>query len=403
MATPAPIFVRRDDDAAPRILAALGLAVVAHLGLTLLVAALSALGLLGGHELPHPAPVDLVSVNDSQWSANRRIGDAPALAAPVQVTPKAAAAKLPHEELPHGQIVDVRGGNDQKPADAAYLADHDNTVAHQTRAREQTAHYVQAMPRKSTTVAMKDDAKGIGPKGEHGNGGKAQDELARREGAQARHEELPSERERNPVAVAQPAPHGELHNQAESDKQRGNSARLLLTPGQLASLEDPGSLGHTGAEGDDVGGGGDVADQSGAAPNDKLDVDQGDATFLNTREFRYAQFFNRLKQRVGEQWNADAILRRHDPRGLYAARERATIVWVTLRSDGRVADVKVKSSSGLNFLDEEAVAAFQRAGPFPNPPQALFDSEGLLRFGFGFYLEPAGVGGSGFRVYRGRD
>ena len=37
----------------------------------------------------------------------------------------------------------------------------------------------------------------------------------------------------------------------------------------------------------------------GAAPNDHLrDVDQGEGTFLNTREWKYASYFNRIKQQV---------------------------------------------------------------------------------------------------------
>jgi len=42
---------------------------------------------------------------------------------------------------------------------------------------------------------------------------------------------------------------------------------------------------------------------SGAAPNDHLsDVDEGTGTFLNTKEWKYASFFNRVKQSVGMHW-----------------------------------------------------------------------------------------------------
>ena len=61
----------------------------------------------------------------------------------------------------------------------------------------------------------------------------------------------------------------------------------------------------------------------------------------------------------------------------------------------------MEKSSGVEFLDDEAVAAFERAQPFPNPPPGLVD-HGEVHFTFGFFLEP-GRGGSGFKVYRSRD
>jgi hypothetical protein len=41
----------------------------------------------------------------------------------------------------------------------------------------------------------------------------------------------------------------------------------------------------------------------------------------------------------------------------------------------------------LPFLDDEAIAAFREASPFPNPPQGLLDETGRIRFQFGFFFE----------------
>ena len=49
------------------------------------------------------------------------------------------------------------------------------------------------------------------------------------------------------------------------------------------------------------------------APNDKLDVDPGNGTFLNTREFRYAQFFNRVDQKLCKLLRALIIAPVADP------------------------------------------------------------------------------------------
>ena len=60
----------------------------------------------------------------------------------------------------------------------------------------------------------------------------------------------------------------------------------------------------------------------GAAPNDHLDVDQGEGTFLNTREWKYATFFNRVKQAVGRNWDPNEPLRQRDPTGRDLRRPR---------------------------------------------------------------------------------
>ncbi len=128
------------------------------------------------------------------------------------------------------------------------------------------------------------------------------------------------------------------------------------------------------------------------------DVEKGEATFLNTREYKFAWFFNRVKRSVQQQWNAVDVHRRYDPYGrVYGVRDRLTVVEVTLTPDGQLDDIYVKKDSGVAFLDEAALKAFRDAAPFPNPPEALRDDDGRIRFSFGFYLE---INGRGFRMFR---
>ena len=56
----------------------------------------------------------------------------------------------------------------------------------------------------------------------------------------------------------------------------------------------------------------------------KLDnVDEGEGTYLNTKEWKYASFFNRVKQSVSQQWNPGQQLRLRDPTGnIYGGRDR---------------------------------------------------------------------------------
>ncbi len=53
-------------------------------------------------------------------------------------------------------------------------------------------------------------------------------------------------------------------------------------------------------------------------------------------------------------------------------------------------DIFVDKSSGLDFLDLEAIKSFERAQPFPNPPPGLLATDSTVRFQFGFFLEMGG-------------
>lgn len=131
---------------------------------------------------------------------------------------------------------------------------------------------------------------------------------------------------------------------------------------------------------------------------DHVEVEKGEATHLNTREYKYASFFNRVKRGVQQQWKAVDVHRRYDPYGrVFGVRDRLTVVEVTLNADGSLDDLYVKQDSGVVFLDEAAVQAFRDAAPFPNPPEALLEDDGRIRFSFGFYLE---INGRGFRINR---
>jgi TonB family protein len=128
-------------------------------------------------------------------------------------------------------------------------------------------------------------------------------------------------------------------------------------------------------------------------------VDVGDATFLNTREWKFAGFFNRVKQNVAEVWNPMDAARVRDPTGnIYFNKDRTTVLSVTLNPQGTITEIKVARTSGLDFLDQTAIDAFEKAQPFVNPPPGLADSRGDIRFTFGFHVS---TGGGGFKFFRG--
>jgi TonB family protein len=107
-----------------------------------------------------------------------------------------------------------------------------------------------------------------------------------------------------------------------------------------------------------------------------------------------------VKQNVGQTWNPVREITRRDPSGnIYGNRDRNTLLAITLDADGRLRDAYVEKSSGLDFLDLEAVKAFERAQPFMNPPPALLDENKLIQFKFGFTLS-MGYGGGKFQLFR---
>lgn len=135
--------------------------------------------------------------------------------------------------------------------------------------------------------------------------------------------------------------------------------------------------------------------------NDYLeDVEEGGQTLLNTRRWRYATFFNRVKRQVAENWHPDQEYRRRDPTGnVYGFRDRLTILRVRLLPDGHLKDLNVEKSCGIDFLDDEAMSAFRAAQPFPNPPPGLVDKEmKMISFRFGFLFELSHR--TSFRVFR---
>lgn len=116
-------------------------------------------------------------------------------------------------------------------------------------------------------------------------------------------------------------------------------------------------------------------------------MEEDKETRLNTWEWVHAAFFVRVKEAVARRWEPNKALRRHDPRGaLVGKNDRATQILASIDRDGKLLSIKVTRESGVYFLDDEAVKAFQEAAPFSNPPKELFASNGTFEFPFGFML-----------------
>ncbi len=295
---------------------------------------------------------------------------------------------------PKGQVVDVPPmASDEAPEDARYLSEHNTKVERETRSRNQSQHYQNSMNER--TVAKKgelaapqepSEAKAL----EIGPNVPSQDKKNQGQGQDTTFE-LPRVKARDRLALKLDPSLGRIKNQQETEAIDGTGDRLRLSLGD--GEEQPETQGSAPSQGapalELVPQVGVLARLSGAPANDHLeDLEEGEGTFLNSREFKYASFFNRMKRGVSQHWRAVDEYRRRDPSGnIYGFRSRITVLSVTLNPDGSLKNVEVQKSSGVDFLDREAMSAFQRAEPFPNPPKGLVGPSGEISFPFGFYID----------------
>lgn len=129
-----------------------------------------------------------------------------------------------------------------------------------------------------------------------------------------------------------------------------------------------------------------------AATNDYLkDVSDGDRTLLNTREFIYFGYYHRIRQRLEQSWNTKlrTVLMSYVNSGRRLATDKnyVTRLVVVLDRNGKIIAVKILEESGARDLDDAAVEAFNRAGPFPNPPKGLIEKDGLIKIRWDFILQ----------------
>jgi TonB family protein len=286
---------------------------------------------------------------------------------------KAEEIKKEEESVhPPGQVVDLPAPREENRPDAAhFVSEHDSTVTHETK---KYGHF--------------DDNARQGD--QTGTAATSQPQTPKGDGRLAM---------RTPDL-------GRFLRGAQS--QSGLPARVGR-PGATYGAPDPGQpeeggvFSGLGADGRPRAGGGahggkglallptdqQLAKAIGSGTQDALNnVDDGEETALNSKKWRFASFFNRVKRQVAEHWHPEESYRQRDPTGMiYGRKNRYTELRIQLKPDGRLGNVAVYQPSGLDFLDDVAVEAFKEAAPFPNPPRQLIEANGLISFGFGFLFD----------------
>ncbi len=361
---------------------------------------------------PHTPPqvVSLVTANRSQLQGIR--GGPQTSALGQQQLPRLPPAVVlrpveKKEELERGQVVALGPTNDKAPdKPTKFLSEKNSSVEKETRARETSAFFKNALSKVQKEGRDEKTEQGAPPVSEQpGDNGKNGGGAQRRREKQAA--ELPSKSRRDALRIAE-SPDGTIRNRQGSDAFKGNGKRVAIAEpgkgGNASSIgpDDPGAApGMPGEQrplkltlDEAIGGVGPIA--GGPMPDDLRGIEEGEGTFLNARSFKYAGFFNRVKEAVGRVWTQKVIdaASKRDPSGqIYSYKDRRTVVEFTLDRNGEITDVHVAASSGVQYLDEVAVDAFRVVQRFPNPPPGLIQPNGTTAsFPFAFTLLAASGG-----------
>lgn len=128
------------------------------------------------------------------------------------------------------------------------------------------------------------------------------------------------------------------------------------------------------------------------ATDDHLkDIALGMETYLNTREYVYYTYYNRIKSQLRQYWGpnvrkkVEALVRQG--RFVASSSSRVTKLVIVLNNKGDLVKIQVMDRSGLRDLDDAAIEAFRAAAPFPNPPKGMVEKDGKIRIKWDFILE----------------
>lgn len=120
-------------------------------------------------------------------------------------------------------------------------------------------------------------------------------------------------------------------------------------------------------------------------------IKEGGFTALNTDQFTYYTFFERVNEQVRYRWVSFV---RNYIGGLsetalnqLATYQRAYQIEIVLSGDGHYLKGFIHRSSGDNALDMTAIDAFQGAAPFLNPPKGLVEDDGNIHLHYSFIVE----------------
>jgi TonB family protein len=118
---------------------------------------------------------------------------------------------------------------------------------------------------------------------------------------------------------------------------------------------------------------------------------EGETSALNTKESIFFSYFDRVRRQLDSAW--EPILRENIAhifkvgRRLASNTDYSTEVLITLNARGEIKNVQIIEESGTHDLDQAALDALNKAGPYPNPPKGLVDATGMVHMHWNFVLK----------------
>jgi TonB family protein len=391
------------------VLVAFALALSAHLIAVVVVDALGWLDLFASLRSPHSRALPMqVAQNEQQQKDDQPLEIQQLVDELEQPDEKTEEEKRREEEkkkeeeskTPNGQVVDVaKPLVEERPDKANYVSEFDTKVEKESKLNGRdhggAKDGAQPMP---PSLPSGDSPNARPQQPQAGKGGKpgplAMRELMKPQPRGSRSELQPDRDGEKPRAGEEGAPQPLSHRQQQTGE---NGDGMHRTPGSEAPAGKPGQKRPEIMPTPEmiqraIGKGGGSMDYL-------KDVDDGDATALNSKKWKHAPFFNRVKRQVADEWHPELVYVRHDPNGnVYGVKDRVTVLRIHLQPDGKLAGWTVLQSSGVDFLDDEAIDAFKKAAPFPNPPKDLVEGDGQIHFNFAFIFELSGHGS--LKVYK---
>jgi hypothetical protein len=146
--------------------------------------------------------------------------------------------------------------------------------------------------------------------------------------------------------------------------------------GTLASLPHPWVVTNREGVQDPVMASHESSQLSGAPQNDWLDLKRDSELSINSKEYLYNSYIQRIRRLVNFYWNQNLDNLPHSVR--LPGSHYVTEVDVVLNSDGALELIEVVKEAGVGELDDCVVRAFKVAGPFPNPPAGLVEADGRV-------------------------
>jgi TonB family protein len=121
-------------------------------------------------------------------------------------------------------------------------------------------------------------------------------------------------------------------------------------------------------------------------------VEQSLKTQLNTKEYKYYGYYQRIKNQLNQFWQPEVRQKvsRLMTKGRTIASDnnnKVTKLIIVLNDAGTLVKVQVIGESGVRDLDEAAVEAFRQAAPFPNPPKGMVETDGTIKIRWDFVVE----------------